>query len=84
MKRNSHGLSLFGTNSDLEILILNPAVLAKSSQGGMLSSLFGGGQQQQNRSVKGTMIDGLCDAAYTKKRKAQVRVLQLLTTRNSY
>ena len=67
---NSHGLSLFGTNSDLEILILNPAVLAKSSQGGMLSSLFGGGQQQQNRSVKGTMIDGLCDAAYTKKRKS--------------
>lgn len=68
---NSHGLSLFGTNDDLEILILNPALKAKEAQGGgMLGKIFGGGQQQQNRSVKGTMVDGLCDTAYTKKRKS--------------
>lgn len=67
---NSHGLSLFGTNDDLEILILNPTLKAQNAQGtSMFGRLFGGGQMQQNRSVKGTMIDGLCDAAYTKQRK---------------
>lgn len=67
-KGNSHGLSLYGTNDDLEILIVNTERKQDTQQSGMFGRLFGGGQLPQNRSVKGTTIDGLCDKAYTANR----------------
>ena len=60
---NSHGLTLYGTKDDLEILIVNHKDETPAKSGGFFGFGQGGSKKKENKSVEGPTIDGLINKA---------------------
>ena len=60
---NSHGLTLYGTEKDLEILIVNHKDETPAKSGGIFGFGLGSSKKKENKSVDGPTIDGLINDA---------------------